>query len=161
MVAVSSPPMGTSRWITSATVTSGTGGAGGAVFSLQPAARTAAAPIRRPGRSFEAIGTDNLLCAVTASSSIRPLCRRRPSLDRVALALEAGAEGLVELGLRVRLGLLRLVLRFLLRGGVRLLLTGPSTHSARGRADRGPLSRISGDGADRGAGRSAFRRAPD
>src|SRR5437764_8241415 len=42
MVAVSSPPIGTSRWITSETETSGVAGGGGALFSLQATTSAAA-----------------------------------------------------------------------------------------------------------------------
>src|SRR3954471_1964993 len=53
-VAVSSAPMGTSRWTTSATVTSGTGGGGGAVFAVHPAPSAATAATRERGEQREA-----------------------------------------------------------------------------------------------------------
>src|SRR5438270_7700490 len=53
-VAVSSAPMATSRWRTSATVTSGTGGGGGAVFAVHPAPSAATAATRERGEQREA-----------------------------------------------------------------------------------------------------------
>src|SRR5262249_54984592 len=83
------------------------------------------------------------------------------SLDRVALPLAASAEALVELRLGVCRRLLGLVLLFLLRGGVRLLLTRPPSDAARGRADRGALPGISSNRADRGAHGRPPRRPSD
>src|SRR6267142_4193076 len=77
MVAVSSPPMGTSRWTTSTTVTSGTCGGAAASFALQAASRTpdaSAARQRRGQRRKEDRGEESVAWVMAASWE-RASCR--------------------------------------------------------------------------------------
>src|SRR5947199_394163 len=76
MVAVSSPPIGTSRWITSDTETSGTTVAGGALLPVHAAASATAAPMRNLDEKFEVVGGYRLFGGVTGRR-VHPRRRRR------------------------------------------------------------------------------------